>query len=460
MTAEQLAARLSDFAYRQPFRLLKGFAAAHLLYPIAEALERREVRGKIAALRRHYALPAAERRANATHQLVDLLRFAGAGVPYYRDLFSRLAFDPDKLADDPRRLEMLPLLTKDIIAEQGERLLSRPLAETRHYACKTGGSTGRKTVIFYDQNAADHSSAVTAYGRERVGAVRSQPVLHFAARFPDAPPARWLDREAFKCLAMNRSNIFFDRLDGPALDAIWAVIRRRSPYLVHAHPSTLYALALHIRDGGPLAGKPAFEVFESSGELLDARQRRTIGEVFGCRVVDRYGLAEFGVIAYQFGGQEAGLDLLDSECWAENLAAEDGADGQRLVVTGFRNRLMPLIRYDTGDLATVSASAGGPMLTGLVGRIHDIVEIGGVPYLTHHLQDVLDHRVAGIRDFQFDLRTSPPTLRMVLEPGTDADQVADSIGRLWPRAFALAFVTAEQMVRVGAHAKFRHVVSA
>jgi len=45
-------------------------------------------------------------------------------------------------------LEKLPFLTKDIIAEQGDRLLSRPLAEIRSYACRTGGSTGRRCVVY------------------------------------------------------------------------------------------------------------------------------------------------------------------------------------------------------------------------------------------------------------------------------------------------------------------------
>ena len=119
---------------------------------------------------------------------------------------------------------------------------------------------------------------------------------------------------------------------------------------------------------------------------------------------------------------------------------------------------MPLIRYDTGDLATISEHDGVPVLTGLVGRVHDTIEFAGVPYLTHHLQDVLD-RVQGIRDFQFDMRTNPPTLRIVPEPHADIHEVSHRIHSYWGEAFTLAFVLPKDMVRVGDRAKFRHVVS-
>src|SRR5687768_16654041 len=99
----------------RPWRLLKGLTTAHLLYPVAEALEKRDVRSKVAELRRHYAMSPGQRLEASKARLVEILVFAGSNVPYYRDLFARLAFDPEKVAADPRRLEQLPLLTKDII---------------------------------------------------------------------------------------------------------------------------------------------------------------------------------------------------------------------------------------------------------------------------------------------------------------------------------------------------------
>ncbi|MPW04346.1 phenylacetate--CoA ligase family protein [Paraburkholderia sp. CNPSo 3155] len=447
----------------QPFRLLKGVAGAYVAYPIAESREQRSVRPKIAELRRHYQLPFEARRRIALERLTSILQFAGEHVPYYRDLFREKQFDPIKAGKDPRYLEELPYLTKDVIREQGARLFSRPLEGTRHHACKTGGSTGLSCTISYDQEAADYSSAVTFYARRRAGKRGYRSELHFACRFPDEVVPQWPSREDFKCFAMNRSNIFFDRIDDEGLEEMWRTLKRRRPYLAHGHPSTMYALACYI-ERKYQTGK-AFEIFESSGELLEAHQREVIERALRCRVINRYGLAELGVMAYELDGHQNGFQILESEGWPENRPvpsdAGDGADGRNeLVFTGFRNRLMPLIRYATGDLATVEERSTGLFLTDVVGRIHDVVPINGVAHPTHHIQDMLDHRVGGIQEFQIDLRTSPPTLRIVLEPWANEEDTTRKLKGYWKDAFAISYVGHGELLRVGRRAKFRHVVTA
>ncbi len=442
------------FAY-QPLRLLKGLVSAYMAYPVAEHLEKRSVRPKLAQLRHHYRLPFELRMSVAKERLADILQHAGQTVPYYSDLFASLDFDPEKVRRDPAYLNDLPYLTKDIIREQGERMLSQPLAQVRHHACKTGGSTGVSTVIYYDQPAADYSAAVTLYARERIGKKKFKTELHCACRFPDATVAQWPSREDFKCFAMNRSNVFFDRVDEAGLEEIWSTMKRRRPYLVHEHPSTIYALACHVER--KYGGGKAFEVFESSGELLQPYMREKIERVLRCRVVDRYGLAELGVIAYELNGPQGGLQVLESEGWPEHREIDDGHE---LVFTGFRNQLMPLIRYATGDRALVTEGMSGFVLSDVIGRIHDVVPINGVAHLTHHIMDILDHRVGGIQEFQIDLRSLKPILRIVQEPSADAAKIRRGIEHHWPNAFTIEFVTLADLVKAGVRSKFRHVVNA
>lgn len=447
---------------RQPLSTIKGLISAHVAYPLAEHLEGREVRPKLRALQAHYRQPLAQRLALVRDQVAQTVVHAMAHVPYYRDAFGAIGFDPNKLRSDLRYLQDLPWLTKDIIREQGERMLSRPLAEQRHHVCKTGGSTGQSTVIYYDQAAADHSAAVTLYCRDQAGKSKRQSELHFAARFPGDPPAMWPTREDFKCFAMNRSNIFFGALDEAGLEEMWATLRRRRPHLVHGHPSTLYALACHIEKTRGSA--KAFQVFESSGELMEPYQRQKIAQALRCRVVNRYGLAELGVVAYDLEDPAStpGMQLLESEAWCE--VAPVGHDsleaGQgELTFTALRNRLMPLIRYRCGDLGQLQTTHHGVYLSKVIGRIHDMVPINGVPHATHHIQDVLDHRVGGIEEFQIDLRTQPPVLRIVVDHHGNAEHIAQKIQGYWPHAFELQFVSQANLVRVGRHAKFRHVVT-
>lgn len=438
----------------QPFKLIKGVASAYLAYPVAERMEKRLVRPKLQELRDYYRLSYAERKAIFTKRLIDTLRFAKENTPYYRDLFKSIALDIDKVEKDINYMNDIPFLTKDIIREQGGRLLSYPLEEVRHHVCKTGGSTGLSCFIYYDQEGADYSSAVTLFSREAIGKRKHFSELHFACRFPDAVVPQWPSREDYKCFAMNRSNIFFDRIDDEGLEEIWRTLQLRKPYLIHAHPSTVYALACYIQKR--YGGGKAFSVFESSGELLEPYMRKAIESSLNCKVINRYGLAELGVMAYELNSYSTDLYMLDSEGLAENRPS---GEGNELVFTGYRNRLMPLIRYATGDLATLESRSDGMYLTNVVGRIHDVVLLNGVEYPTHHIQDMLDHRVGGIQEFQIDMRGNQPILRLVLEPNATHDDVSARLQHFFPGVFVVEFVNHDAFVRVGHRAKFRHVVT-
>lgn len=445
------------FFSRQPLRLVKGVASAYLAYPIAEKRENRHISSKLKELRKYYKLPFSERIIIARNTLADTMLFAKSEVPYYRDLFKKINFDPEMVRKDIQYIEDLPYLDKTIIREQGDRLYSRSLDKNRSHLRKTGGSTGQSAMIYYDQAGIDYSAAVALYARERVGKKKYKVELHLACRFPDQVDLSWPTREDFKCFAMNRSNIFFDRIDDVGLQEIWEIIDRRRPFLVHEHPSTIYALACYIERC--YGTKKSFEVFESSGELLQPYMREKIAKVFQCRVIDRYGLAELGIMAYELDGHEHGLQVLESEGWPESRSLADG--GHELVFTGFRNRLMPLIRYVTGDRAKVLQTDNGLLLTDVVGRIHDVVPLGGALYPTHHIMDMLDHRIGGIQEFQIDLRSGgKPVLRIVKEPEADAIAIQIKIESYWPNAFLIEFVGHEDFVRVGVRSKFRHVVTA
>lgn len=435
-----------------PFNFAKGLLSAYVAFPLAERFEKRELRGKISELSRFYRLPAQEQKNKAIHSLVEVLGFVKMNVPYYRDLFDSIGFDPESIKRDLKYFQDVPYLTKEIINEQGERLYSQSLSDIRHYMCKTGGSTGVSCHIPYDQTAADYASATVLFARDYVGNSRLKHELHFACRFPDAVDPGWPTRESFKGFAMNRSNVFFDRLDDIGLSEIWGTINRRRPYMVHAHPSTIYALANYVEKHDLKSG--VFPVFESSGEVLQPYMRETISRALDCRVVDRYGLAELGVLAYELDGK--GLRVLTSEGWAESRVND--RNDHELILTGFRNRLMPIIRYVTGDLAQVEETGEGFFLKNVMGRIHDIVVLDDVEYPTHTLQDLLDHRVGGIKEFQIDVRGEEPILKIVPESDSSRQEIIEKANLYLPGAMKVEFVNQEDLVRVGSRSKFRHVV--
>jgi phenylacetate-CoA ligase len=441
-----------------------GFVAAQVAYPLAERLGGRDVRSKARVLEREMALPFANRRLRSWAEVVETVIYAAVNVPYYRDLFARIRFDPVKLQTDARYFQDIPYLTKDIVRAEGDQLLRGDHAAVRKQVSKTGGSTGPATVIVYDQDAADWSSATTRVARAGIGKKHFHSELHFASHYLEKFPLRDRLREQAKCFAMNRYNLLFSDFEPASLDAIWHRLRSVRPYLVHGHPSTMYWLALHVharRD----RGAAAFRIFESSGELLEEYQRDMIARVFQCEVVDRYGLAEVGIAAYQAGRDDRGMLVIDPLVWPEiapigecvDLSSDEQGEGGEIVVTAIKNRMMPLIRYRTGDIAVLSETERGFVLNKLAGRIHDVIEIVGRKMPTHYVQDVLD-RIGGIREFQIELRDKAPVLRLVPENAANVDDISRRIKKVLNSELKFEFIAASELRLLGWRRKFRRVV--
>ena len=191
-----------------------GLCANYGVYFVFESLARRRVSKYSRALERFFKLPYSAQKILQHNRFANILEYAFSEVPYYCDLRAQHGLDANKIRQDAKYIQDIPFLTKDIIREQGERLLSKGLNEQRRIACKTGGSTGPSCVIFYDPDAADRSAAVTRFFRQSIGKKWGRSELHFAADFGDEGQLKWFQKETLKCMAMNRSNIFVADLTG------------------------------------------------------------------------------------------------------------------------------------------------------------------------------------------------------------------------------------------------------
>jgi phenylacetate-CoA ligase len=110
-------------------------------------------------------------------------------------------------------------------------------------------------------------------------------------------------------------------------------------------------------------------------ELCSELHRRRIREAFECPVFGVYGATEFGALALQC---EAGRYHVNPESYIVELQPVAGAVGE-LLVTSLDKKVMPLLRYRTGDLAI---AADGPCscawsetgtLASLEGRMADAI---------------------------------------------------------------------------------------
>ncbi len=206
--------------------MISKLANAYLLYPLVESLQKREIRPKVKFLLGEWGQPFAQRKLRNAQALIRVLSDAGKKIPYYKDLFASLQFDPQNLASDLRYLEDLPFLTKDIIREQGDRMLHVDFAKDSLHLRKTGGSTGASTLIRYADEGLDWTAAVNLAVLERVGRPRHRREVHLSTVFSDPIPMRDRVKESIKCAAMNRVNVLTSAFDDDAMAEIWRELKR------------------------------------------------------------------------------------------------------------------------------------------------------------------------------------------------------------------------------------------
>ncbi len=311
--------------------------------------------------------------------LRNLLTESAANVPYYRRLFKSLDFDPKtdlrKLSD----FSQLPLMTKPHARTLGTDLRNER-KNIPHIIERTSGSTGEPFVehIAYTQMAMEKAAVWRHWKwsgyqfRDNVATVRSYIPTDGQPLIKDDPLRNFRFYSAYHMDDENTEMYVRDMLK-------W------SPHYLRGYPSSLEILADTAERMG--AKFPRLKGFFTASETLTDAQRVKLEKVFDARVFDWYGLAEQVVSANECGAHQ-GMHL-NSEYGLWELEKRPYLnDNERMIVgTNLRNHCMPLVRYETGDIAVVhengktTCSCGRtlPLIKQIRGRKDDLLTaIGGI----------------------------------------------------------------------------------
>jgi phenylacetate-CoA ligase len=156
------------------------------------------------------------------------------------------------------------------------------------------------------------------------------------------------------------------------------VLARFRPRIIRGYASALVLFSRHLQSRPHPLPEPVGII--SCAETLTDPMRQEVERAFGATVFDRYGSREFGVIAsqcergmYHVNTRGVYVEILDGR-----RPAAPGSAG-RVVITGLASRAMPLIRYDTGDVAEVPVEGrcgcgrGLPLIGRVYGRAADFI---------------------------------------------------------------------------------------
>ncbi len=310
---------------------------------------------------------AERRRGWVQERLERTLDHAVTNIPYYR---RTLAPFRSRFAELIERLDLspLPILTKETVRNHFDELCADSSERYRPIPVTTSGSTGTPTRFLLDREAnVDHFAAIWR--------VLNWAGYRFGNRFADLTgyiPRRGRLFEydpRLNCLHLSSFN--FKRENIPLYVQR---LRRFRPVLLKAYPSSLDLLSRWIREAGlePYRPKALLTCAES---LLD-HQRATIEETFGRQLHDFYNQNERAALISTCAAGR--YHVHEEYSFLEFLGRPDAGPAQ-IVATSFHNLAMPLIRYQTNDLAMLDSGSACPCGRGyrtvqrIVGRVEDVV---------------------------------------------------------------------------------------
>ena len=335
-------------------------------------------------------------------RLGALLSHAQASSPFWRERFAALGAAP---ADIRTRADLarLPVTTRADL-RQPDHLLATGFARDRLKAAMTSGSTGRRTISYFDRDAWMIGKHLLKLRARHACGLRPTDRL---ALFQEADPGR-------------RDTGFGGRVRSFSIhlppERVVAEVAAFAPTVLYGFPGHLLRLGLAA------AGRLRPRLVFTSGELLDRATRRQIESLFAARLFDVYGSTEAKEIAWECPAG-AGYHVNADWLLVETVPASDqpGARGGRILVTSLYNRAMPLIRYELGDRGVLldgpcPCGRGLPLMRPTLGRCVDyFVLADGVTITPYDLTCAIEH-LPGLARYQI-IQRSHSRVEVLVEPG-------------------------------------------
>ncbi len=293
----------------------------------------------------------------AALQLERLRRVVGAAwehTPYWRGVMQEAGFGPQDVRDlaDLRRF---PLLGKQTLREHREEMVWREEGR-RVRLVRTSGSTNEALQFYTSATREAHINAARMRGHEWVGIRRGEKEMYFWGS-----PVELSAQDRLKRLRdwlINDGLTSGFELSEDRVAAYFEYWRRWRPRCLFGYPCSFTLMT-------DMAGRQSIDLSELSrrglkvivttSEMLTDVDRHKISQAFGVPVYDSYGLREAGLVGHEC--ERRTMHCMDEQLILETVDPDTGepVDGEgELVVTNIMSAVMPVLRYRTGDIVTLS----------------------------------------------------------------------------------------------------------
>jgi phenylacetate-CoA ligase len=347
----------------------------------------------------------------------QLLAHAYENVAYYHQRFVEAGIDPENLKR-PEDYNHVPLLTRDDLRNNFDRLISRGAKRRHMLLSTTGGSTGQPVKVYHDGRF-----CMAPLGWRMMDWWGVTPGMNCASVWRGIRPG--LLRDTVRAVVTWPTSEL--RLDAACLGEeeirkfIWRFKTHR-PRFLRGYVGAVDYLASFILDNA-ISVAPLAAVWVTSSPFTAVQEKR-IEAAFGAPIYDQYGCCEVHWLAAQccvrgllHSFHDARLiEFVDDQgrgCPVGNVG--------RVAITDLENYVFPIIRYINGDEGRgmpgrCACGVNLPLIDKIHGRVNDTIVLPSGRRISSNFVDaIFDGFPEAVKQFQVH-QEEDYSLRLIVVP--------------------------------------------
>ena len=284
-------------------------------------------------------------------KLKETLILAYENTLYYRELFNEIHFNPYKFYDIDE-YNRIPLLSKEIVKNNFDKLLIQPFNKSKSFFVTTGGTSGEQAKFWQSNNIWKKEMAYVHYYWGKHGYTPKHLKASFrGGDFSELPVGIYWKNNPIQ----NEIHFSPFNLNRNTVNAYIKKLNELKPLFFHGYPSSILSLIDNMNVIEKTLDYKVECIFLVS-ENYTKEQINKIKSFFQCKVFSFYGHSERLIFAptinddlslYQIDPLYGYFELISNK----NIIKSNNIIGE-IIGTSFDNFSMPLIRYKTGDITS------------------------------------------------------------------------------------------------------------
>jgi phenylacetate-CoA ligase len=359
-------------------------------------------RGFYRELLRNQLLSKDEIEAISWAKTKKLIQYVFQNVPYYRDKYKKAGIHPNDIKT-PSDFKFIPLLTKEDIRTNLDKMISREASLKDLNMVATGGSTGQVLKLYHQKNVPRAAIGWRMYGWWGLAPCCDSAWVWRMANpsFLAQAKMKFIDWPA-KSIRLNAA-----QLDETTIRTFITEYNKSKTELINGYVGAVDYLASFILKNNLSVRVP--KAVSVTASPITAVQEKRIERAFCAPVYDQYGCCEVYWLAAQYKERKAlhrfhdvrRIEFLDNN----DLPCDIGTEGQ-IAVTDLESYYFPIIRYLNGDYGkelpgVCTCGVNLPLMSKVQGRVSENINLpdGTVisgPYLT----TIFDSFPEAVKQFQ------------------------------------------------------------